>query len=335
MPTVVSAPGNLFGSEEHVTVYTKNALLVAPGVRTRFKIEENDKPEIYVFSKDLKMKASVPVSEKLDLDGVNKKLIPTFKLVEKVAQDLKLELRPMRIKIDSEIPVGSGLSSSTALLVAGYFAVANFLGANPWKMDSEKVYKNMLPIQEYIHGKASGMEIFSSRFGGFGLINNKELVKHFRIPKSKRPVCIIGDTQISRNTKDVVSMVAKWKKENPEEAEKIFSRIHQITVEMDKAIDKFDWVKVGKLMNENHQLLRKMGPVDGDRIGVSHKVLDQMVDAAVKAGAYGAKMSGAGWGGNMFAICSEETKDAVLKAISRFGRAYVTELGTEGVRLES
>ena len=88
-------------------------------------------------------------------------------------------------------------------------------------------------------------------------------------------------------------------------------------------------------MIENHQLLRKLGPEQGEKVGVSHKVLDQMVDAAVKAGAYGAKMSGAGWGGNMFSICPVEKKDAVLKAISKYGKAYVTELGTEGVRLES
>jgi mevalonate kinase len=334
MPTV-SAPGNLFGSEEHVTVYTKTALLVAPGVRTTVKVKSSKKPEISIFSSSLKMEAHVPLSDKLDLSKVNKRLLPTFKLVEKVAEDFNLKLKPMKIIIDSEIPVGSGLSSSTALLVAGYFAVAKFLGVDAWKLDSEGVYNRIFPLQETIHGKASGMEIFSSRFGGFSLVKNRKLVKHFRIPQSKRPVCIIGDTQISRKTADVVAMVAKWKGKNPRETKEIFSRIQQITSRMDRAIEEFDWVKVGKLMTENHQLLRKMGPVKGDKIGVSHKVLDQMVDAALKAGAYGAKMSGAGWGGNMFAICSEENQDAVLKAISRYGKAYVTELGTEGVRLES
>ncbi len=334
MPTV-SAPGNLFGSEEHVAVYTKTALLVAPGVRTTVRVEPLSNPEISVFSSPLNLKLSVPLSNKLDLSGIDKKLIPIFKLVEKVARDFNQKLKPMKITIDSEIPVGSGLSSSTALLVAGYFAVANFLGADAWELGSDEVYGNILSLQELIHGKASGMEIFSSRFGGFSLVKNKKLVNHFRVPKSNRPVCIIGDSQISRKTADVVAMVAEWKKKNPREAEEIFSRIQKITVEQYNSINKFDWQKVGKLMTENHRLLRKLGPAQGDRVGVSHKVIDEMVDAALKAGAYGAKMSGAGWGGNMFAICSEKDKDAVVRAISKYGKAYATELGTEGVRLES
>lgn len=333
MPTV-SAPGNLFCSEEHVTVYTKNALLVAPEVRTRFKVEPSKKQEIRVFSSSLDTESTVRLDNGMSMDGVNKRLIATFRLIEKVAKDFDKKLKPMKITIDSEIPVGSGLSSSTALLVAGYFAVARFLGVDAWKLGSEEIYNNLLPLQELIHGKASGMEIFSSRFGGFSLVNNKKLIKHFRIPESKRPVCIIGDSQISRNTADVVAMVAEWRKENPEKAEKIFSRIQEITKEIDRAINEFNWKRVGKLMTENHQLLRQMGSHQGDKIGVSHIVLDEMVNAAIEAGAYGAKLSGAGWGGNMFAICSIDKKDAVLKAISRFGRAYVTEIGAEGVRLE-
>ena len=331
---VVSAPGNLFASGEHVTVYTKTALLVAPGVRTTVKVTPSTASDISVFSHSLNTGARVPLADILDTHDVEKRLVPLFKLVEKVSLDYGIEIKPMNLAIESEIPVGSGLSSSTALLVAGYFGVAHFLGADPWHLGPDEMYARLLPLQDLIHGKASGMELFSSWGGGFSLVRNRHLVKHFTVPEDKQPVCIIGDSGITRSTADVVAMVAGWKAKNPQQADALFSRIGQIIEEMDKAITAFDWEAVGRLMTENHQLLRGMGPVQGDRAGVSHTVLDAMVDAALKAGAYGAKMSGAGWGGNMFAIRSRDKTDAVVRAISEYGQAYSTILGDEGVRIE-
>ena len=80
-------------------------------------------------------------------------------------------------------------------------------------------------------------------------------------------------------------------------------------------------------MTENHKLLQNLG--------VSTDKLDKMVDAAIVAGAYGAKLSGAGGGDCMIALVSEDTKEKVEKAIKKVsGEIIKVKNNTEGVRTE-
>jgi mevalonate kinase len=75
-------------------------------------------------------------------------------------------------------------------------------------------------------------------------------------------------------------------------------------------------------MNENHKLLREMG--------VSCRELDDLVDAATRAGASGAKLSGGGRGGNMIALVNESNEDAVREALMDAGakRVLVTDVSS-------
>jgi mevalonate kinase len=69
------------------------------------------------------------------------------------------------------------------------------------------------------------------------------------------------------------------------------------------AIEAGDIHHVGRLMTANQQLLHEMT--------VSSPELEQLVAAARQAGALGAKLSGAGRGGNMIALVDDETETAV------------------------
>ena len=64
-------------------------------------------------------------------------------------------------------------------------------------------------------------------------------------------------------------------------------------------------------MNENHELLLTLG--------VSSPELDTLVEAARAAGALGAKMSGAGWGGNMVALIEPDDTLAVASVLREIG----------------
>ena len=68
-------------------------------------------------------------------------------------------------------------------------------------------------------------------------------------------------------------------------------------------------------MNDNHVLLQNLG--------VSSEKLDQLVEAAYEAGAYGAKLSGAGGGDNMFALVDLENKEKVERAIEQAGGTVI------------
>jgi mevalonate kinase len=80
-------------------------------------------------------------------------------------------------------------------------------------------------------------------------------------------------------------------------------------------------------MDMNHALL--------DALGVGHPALSRLVLAARTAGAFGAKMTGAGGGGCMVAVCPKEVKHRVAKAIEACNaRAIITGIDTEGARKE-
>jgi mevalonate kinase len=58
-------------------------------------------------------------------------------------------------------------------------------------------------------------------------------------------------------------------------------------------------------------------------IGVSTPGLDRLVDAARRAGALGAKLTGAGLGGNIVALADPQNLEGVESALRREGAAAV------------
>ena len=73
--------------------------------------------------------------------------------------------------------------------------------------------------------------------------------------------------------------------------------------------------KAGELMTSNHALLQK--------IGVSLPQLDALVNTAIDAGAYGAKLSGGGLGGNVLALVPPERAAAVSQALTKSGAVNI------------
>ncbi|MCC6569201.1 MAG: mevalonate kinase, partial [Anaerolineales bacterium] len=85
----------------------------------------------------------------------------------------------------------------------------------------------------------------------------------------------------------------------------------EIAKEARTRIEIGDWRLLGDLMNQNHALLQEMT--------VSSPELDRLVEAARKAGAVGAKLSGGGRGGNMIALIQPENADEVSSALIAAG----------------
>ena len=94
------------------------------------------------------------------------------------------------------------------------------------------------------------------------------------------------------------------------------------------ALESGDTATLGHVMNV-HQLIQ-------EKMGVSVPQAERLIDAALAAGALGAKISGSGGGGIVIALVTPEQKETVAAAISNAGgRAYVVTTGTNGVRLEA
>ena len=105
----------------------------------------------------------------------------------------------------------------------------------------------------------------------------------------------------------------------------ILDAIGALTLEGVRKLD--DPKSLGKLMDMNHALL--------DAVGVGHPALSKLVLAARAAGAFGAKLTGAGGGGCMIALSPKTGKNRIAGALDGAGgRAFVTSLDTVGARKE-
>jgi mevalonate kinase len=122
---------------------------------------------------------------------------------------------------------------------------------------------------------------------------------------------VIADTGVISSTRQVVGDVRRRWQAQPEHYEGLFDEIGAIARLAKSAIERGDPSEVGRLMDENHELLITLG--------VSSPGLDALVRAARAAGALGAKMSGAGWGGNMLALVEPGEGPTVASAVRAAG----------------
>ena len=113
----------------------------------------------------------------------------------------------------------------------------------------------------------------------------------------------IADTGIASATRQVVGDVRRRYEAEPNRYNSLFDQVGRISRRVRVAIEQGDLEMLGRLMDENHTLLQQ--------IGVSSPELDRLAAAARQGGALGAKLSGAGWGGNMIALVTEETSACV------------------------
>ncbi len=319
-----SAPGNIFFSGEHAVVYGRPAIVASVGLRTRVEIKPKEDKLVVINSREFG-------TAKAELDGSKKDgeaaLIPVLELVLDLIKDTK---NGLEIHIESDIPVESGMSSSTAVSSAILGALNEFLGLG---IKKEDYFDILHAFQVKVHGgKASGSEIFSSVFGGFNYLEKKNINGKERLTAVQLgdlPISVvIGDTKIKAPTKltvgyHVPSMMDRY----PSLVEYIFDSIADVTEKARKAIERKDIEKLGSLMDENQSLL--------DELGLSHPKLDDCIRTARRAGALGAKLSGGGWGGIMFAITYPDRLDAVADAIAKTGAKVIkTSIGVEGLRKE-
>jgi mevalonate kinase len=127
---------------------------------------------------------------------------------------------------------------------------------------------------------------------------------------------VVADTGKPSPTGEIVGRVRRaWKRERAH-YDALFDQIGDTAKDARDAIETGAISDLGPLMDSNHELLIELG--------VSSPVLDELVETARLAGAIGAKLSGAGQGGNMIALVEDDdTGQQVAAALRDDGAARV------------
>ncbi len=228
----------------------------------------------------------------------------------------KMELNPdtigLKIWLGGSLPGFSGLGASAASSVAIARAITEEFALS---VSNQEINEIAFEAEKAYAGNPSGIDNTAATFGGLlwfekNLTGGPNRIEEISL---KEPVeIIIGSTGIVANTKAMVEGVAERKKVYPQKYDPLFKAAKELAINARIAIQNFDLLKVGELMNTNHRLLME--------IGVSCKDLDNLVTIANKKGAYGAKLTGGGGGGCMTALTpGKKLQEKVAKAIETEG----------------
>ncbi|HUU74998.1 MAG TPA: mevalonate kinase [Methanoregulaceae archaeon] len=223
------------------------------------------------------------------------------------------------VYINSQLPSSSGLGSSAAVTVATLSAINDEFGKDYSLVEiADMAFAIEKKVQK---GRASPTDTSVSAFGGLVFITG---TSRRRLPPQNFQM-IIGNSMVSHNTSKMVEMVSDFQKKQPDICNPVIEAIGAITISAMHHMTNAN--ELGKLMNMNHALL--------EVLGVGHPALSRLILAARAAGAYGAKLTGAGGGGCMVAMCPKHLKSRVAGAIEASdAKAFITTIDTEGVRKE-
>lgn len=294
-----SAPGKIILFGEHAVVYGQPALAVpVMQVQAEVRIDK-------IFSPGIRINApNIQLNEKLD------DLAPTHPLAATVRNTLAaLEvdtLSSAAILIRSSIPVASGLGSGAAVSVAIIRALAQQLKKT---LTDEQVSELAYETEKLYHGTPSGIDNTVVTYAKPVYFIKGQPIEILQV---KKPFTIvIGDTGVPASTKEAVRDVRVQQHKRTDHYETLFAAIGSISDTARQLIESGMPESLGPLMDENHALLRNMK--------VSSPELDNLVEAARKAGALGAKMSGGGRGGNMIALVQAGKAAAVARLLKEAG----------------
>ena len=214
----------------------------------------------------------------------------------------------IEIGISSRVPPGIGLGSSAASCVATVAAVDSLFQENPSR---QKVCELAIESERLIHKRTSGADCYVSTFGGLMQYYGKS--KSFKNIETKgQSLClVVANTGINHSTSDLVAGVKKFRDRNRILFKTLLNYASDICLQACAAIELGKYDKIGELMNENQIILQQLG--------ISHHKVRDIIDICRKAGAIGAKITGAGGGGAVIALAA--SKQESTKIASRIRAA--------------
>ncbi|ELY95494.1 mevalonate kinase [Natrialba taiwanensis DSM 12281] len=324
--TVSSAPGKVYLFGEHAVVYGEPAVPCAIEVRARVGVKRRDDSKLRVHAEDLSLDGFTVeygggADERPDVNASESLLMAATQYVDSAIEQVREvtgeEDVGFDVTIESNIPLGAGLGSSAAVVVAAIDAGTRALGTTLEPVElAERAYRTEHEVQD---GQASRADTFCSATGGAVRVEGDDCRS---IDAPDLPL-VIGFDGGAGETGELVSGVRTLREEYEFAADTV-EAIGDIVRNGEDALADGDVAELGRLMNFNHGLL--------SALGVSSRSLETMVWAARDAGADGAKLTGAGGGGCIVALDPTEETETALSFTPGCEDAFRAELAEEGVR---
>jgi hydroxymethylglutaryl-CoA reductase len=224
-----------------------------------------------------------------------------------IAGELDVDMAGVDIQIQSRVPRGMGRGSSAAI------AVAIIRGMNKefdLGLEDERVNAIAFECEKLAHGTPSGVDNTVSTYAKAMLFRRTDELEISPISLSGQAPILIAFSSSAGKTIEEVAGVRARREKNKKHYDAIFDEIDVLSRAGAEALVAEDYTQLGLLMNICHGLL--------NAIEVSTPELEAMVSIARASGAVGAKLTGAGGGGAVVAVCPQSL-DTVEAAFSSAG----------------
>ncbi|MBI2613721.1 MAG: mevalonate kinase [Candidatus Levybacteria bacterium] len=312
----VSVPSKVHLLGEHSVVYGKPALLAA--INKRLSVTIN-------YSKNKQI---------LGVQSYEKEIKQLLKILEKEIKKLtKLKkIEPYSIKINSQVPVGSGLGSSSALSAGFTAALLAFLKI-PW--DKKTIFDIAYEGEKFFHGNPSGGDLATAIEGGFLWFRKDfEFFKTFsslpfKLHKNINQFILINSGKPEESTKEMIEKVAKLKKKFPKKAQELFNFQEELTKQMVIALKDGDEDALIDCIKLGEQNLEKLGVV-GKKAQVLIREIEELGGAAKITGGGGIKL-----GSGMLLAYHKDIKKLLNYAKQNSLELLTIRTGEEGLREEN
>ena len=291
MKSKASAPGKVILFGEHFVVYGVKAILCSINKRVTVTAEKINERKISINSEI----GNIVLEPNKSISEINSPLKPFYYLANKV---IKNQNTGIQINIDSEIPLGAGLGSSSACCVAGAAAIFRLFG----EISKEEILKHAIEAEKTIFENTSGADCTVCTYGGIMEYDKKQGFK--KIENEPNFHLVIVNSNIKHSTESMVSKVKQFEIENEEEFTKLCDQESKLVKDVLELLKENNTSKIGEKINQNQEYL--------EIIGISNNELRKMIKMGQKS-SFGAKITGSGGGGCIFAITNKSNLDKTLK----------------------
>jgi len=308
LKSIASAPGKIILFGEHFVVHGTNALLAAIDKRVTVTSTFTENKTIKVNS-ELGI-IEVPMSS--SHEEVKSEFRPFVYLANKMINSHQ-DVNGLEITINSDIPIGVGLGSSSACCVA---ATASIFGLfKEWS--SKELLKISIEAEKTIFPDTSGADCTVCTYGG--MIEYPSIEK---IDNTFDLNLLIANSMIPHNTKNSVEKVNKFKKNNEDRFSQLCDLENGLINKVIMAMKNNDAATLGLKMSENQKYL--------EEIQVSNYTLRDMISSLSEI-SLGSKITGAGDGGCIIALVNDENVSKVPALLGKGKECFSAKLDTKGV----
>ncbi|MGD0583546.1 MAG: dehydrogenase [Bacteroidales bacterium] len=279
-------------------------------------IEPRENGSIILRSVDKMTESEFRADRTLAIDG-------NFDLIKgvynRIIREYDLPPKSFTITTFVDAPAGSGLGTSSTLVTAVLGAFSEWLNLSLSDYDLAKLAHD---IERNDLSMAGGkQDQYAATFGGVNFMeffeNGKVIVNPLRVKdqilNELSNNIVLFYTKTSRISSEIIKIQQKNVQDGSLKALEAMHRIKEITIQMKEAILKGKLDMIGELLNISWEFKKLMAD------GITNPQIDEIYEVAIKAGATGGKISGAGGGGFMFFYCPGNRRYDVIHALEQFG----------------